>query len=157
MALPTIALSFLVLTATLVKGQDDLGLSNGYTTFIVGNLTGGIVKSSGTLASLNSTLNQFDFLPSDRVAQLAFNGAHHIGDVTLRYRASNSGAWTSVDSASTRRPVSTLNSTGQDVVAAADMGPTLPSGLPVTITRNGSSTVMTSPYASTSPTIAIKA
>ena len=135
MRLFNIALSFLVLTPTLVTGQDDLGLSNGYITFDAGSLKGEIVKSSQTLASLNSTGNEFDFLPSDRLAQLAFNGAHHLGDITLRYRTSNGGAWTSVDSASAREPVMALNETSQDVVAAADLAPTLPSGLPIKVTR----------------------
>ncbi|KAJ4342327.1 hypothetical protein N0V95_006977 [Ascochyta clinopodiicola] len=135
MALLNIALSILVLTSTVVQGQDDLGLSNGYTAFDVGSLKGEIVKSSQTLASLNSTENEFDFLPSDRLAQLAFNGVHHLGDITLRYRSSSGGAWTSVDSASGRKPVTALNITNKDVVAAADLTPTLPKGLPVKITR----------------------
>jgi len=107
-----IAVSLLVLTSTLVQGQDDLGLSNGYTNFDAGSLKGGIVRSSQTLASLNSTGNEFDFLPSDRLAQLALNGAHHLGDITLRYRTADGGAWASVDSASARRPVLALNGTG---------------------------------------------
>ncbi|KAF9701446.1 hypothetical protein EKO04_000512 [Ascochyta lentis] len=135
MALLNIALSFLILTPTFVQGQDDLGLSNGYTAFDVGSLKGEIVKGSQTLASLNSTENEFDFLPSDRLAQLAFNGAHHLGDITFRYRTSSSGAWTSVDSASARKPVTSLDHTSQDVVTAADLAPTLPSGLPIKVTR----------------------
>ncbi|KAJ4987340.1 hypothetical protein SVAN01_07210 [Stagonosporopsis vannaccii] len=130
-----IVLSLLVLGIANVKGQDDLGLSNGYTTFDAGSLKGDIVKSSQTLASLNSTGNEFDFLPSDRLAQLAFNGAHHLGDITLRYRTPGGGAWTSVDSASARKPVIALNGTGQNVIAAADLTPTLSSKLPLTITR----------------------
>lgn len=130
-----IAVSLLVLTSTLVQGRDDLGLSNGYTTFDTGSLKGDIVRSSQTLASLNSTGNEFDFLPSDLLAQLAFNGAHHLGDITLRYRTSDGGAWASVDSASARQPVLALNGTGQDVIAAADLGPTFPNELPFKITR----------------------
>jgi hypothetical protein len=135
MTVLNIFLSLLFLTPVLVKGQDDLGLSNGYTTFEAGSLKGEIVRSSQTLASLVSTGNQFDFLPSDRLVQLAFNGAHHLGDITLRYRISGGGEWTSVDSASARKPVTTLNSTTQDVVAAADMTPTLLNGIPLKVTR----------------------
>ncbi|KAF1929017.1 uncharacterized protein M421DRAFT_100731 [Didymella exigua CBS 183.55] len=135
MALFNIALSFLVLHPGLVQGQDDLGLSNGYTTFAAVSLKGEIVKSSQTLASLNSTGNEFDFLPSDRLGQLAFNGAHHLGDITLRYRTSTGGAWTSIDSASERKPVTALNRTSQGVIAAADLAPTLPSNLPVKVIR----------------------
>ncbi|KAL1654329.1 hypothetical protein SLS61_002929 [Didymella pomorum] len=135
MALLNFALSFLILTPALVKGQDDLGLSNGYATFKAGSLKGEIVRSSQTLASLNSTGNDFDFLPSDRLAQLAFNGAHHLGDITLRYRTSSGGLWTSVDSASARKPVTALNVTSQGIVAAADLAPTLPDGIPVKVIR----------------------
>jgi hypothetical protein len=135
MALFSVALSLLVLTPTFVKAQDDLGLSSGYTTFDAGSLKGDIVRSSQTLASLNSTGNQFDFLPSDRLAQLAFNGAHHLGDITFRYRTSTNGVWTNVDSASARKPVTALNSTDSDVIAAADLAPTLPGGTPVQIIR----------------------
>ena len=135
MALFNIALSFLALTPALVKGQDDLGLSNGYTTFEAGSLKGEIVKTSQTLASLNSIGDEPDFLPSDRLAQLAFNGAHHLGDITFRYRTSSGNAWTSVDSASARKPIAALNGTSQDIIAAADLAPTLPSGIPVKVTR----------------------
>ena len=135
MGLLNIVLSFLILTPALVKGQDDIGLSDGYSTFNAGSLEGKIVKSSQTLASLNPTGDQFDFLPSDRLAQLAFNGAHHFGDITLRYRISDEGGWISVDSASARKPITTLNGTTQNVVAAADLGPTLPDGLPFKVTR----------------------
>lgn len=135
MAFLKIALSLLVFIPNVVKGQDDLGLSNGFTAFDAGSLKGEIVKSSQTLASLNATSNSFDFLPSDRLAQLAFNGVHHLGDITLRYRTSDDGAWTSIDSASERKPVTPLNSTSQDVIAAADLTSALPSGLPVKVTR----------------------
>ena len=100
MVLLTLALSFLILQQAFVEAQDDLGLSNGYTTFDVGTLKGQIVKDSQTLASLNSTGNEFDFLPSDRLAQLAFNGAHHLGDITLRYRKSMT--WWSYDAVGVR-------------------------------------------------------
>ncbi|KAJ8116710.1 hypothetical protein OPT61_g1924 [Boeremia exigua] len=135
MVFSNIALSLLLFSHTLVKGQDALGLSSGYTKFETGSLKGDIVKSSQTLASLNSTGNEFDFLPSDRLAQLAFNGAHHLGDITLRYRTSNNGAWTSVDSATARKPVSVLNGTAQDVIASADLTPTLSNDLPFRVTR----------------------
>jgi hypothetical protein len=135
MALLTLALSFLVLQQAPVRAQDSLGLGNGYTIFDIGTLKGQIVKDSQTLASLNSTGNEFDFLPSDRLDQLAFNGAHHLGDITLRYRKSSAEAWTSADSASAREPVLALNGTGQGVVAASDLTPTLPNEIPVKVTR----------------------
>lgn len=122
-------------TAATVRAQDNLGLSNGTTSFRVGNIQGQIVKASGTLASLNSTTADFDFLPYDFLPRLAANGMHHIGDVTLRYRSANAGAWTSVDSASARKPVVAGSSSSADVIAEADLTNTLPNGTPLKITR----------------------
>lgn len=119
----------------LVSGQDTLGLSNGYTTYQGGSIQASIVKSSQTLASIISSSSNFNFLPFDFLPRLAFNGAHHLGDITLRYRTASSGSWTSIDSASARSPVTVLNNLGADVIAAADLQPTLPRGLPFKVTR----------------------
>lgn len=127
-------LSLLSLLAAQVQGQDSLGLNNGSTSFTVGTLEGSINNSSQTLISLSSSPTKFDFLPSDFLPRLAFNGAHHLGDITLRYRSGESGPWTNVDSASARKPVTSLEA-GANTFAAADMGPTLPAGLPLKITR----------------------
>lgn len=120
----------------VVNGQDNLGLGNGYTTFRTQSIQGQIVRSSQTLASLNSTFSNFDFLPFDLLSSLAFNGAHHVGDITFRYRTTGSTAWTSVDSASARKAVTAVTGTLQpSVFAAADLAPTLPNGLPLKLTR----------------------
>ncbi|CAO2648194.1 Nn.00g074610.m01.CDS01 [Neocucurbitaria sp. VM-36] len=122
-------------TFSLVYSQDNLGLNNGYTKFQVGTLEGQIVKSSQTLASLNSSRSGFDFLPFDFLPQLAFNGAHHLGDITIRYRTAGSEKWTSIDSATARKSVTALDDLGTNVIAAANLLPTLPSGLPLNVTR----------------------
>lgn len=119
----------------LIHAQDDLGLQHGLTSFKTSALHGSVVKSSQTLASLNASSANFDFLPFDVISQLAFNGAHHLGDITLRYRVGNAQSWTNVDSATKRRPVSALNGTGPDVIAAANLQATLPQELPLKITR----------------------
>ncbi|KAL6709813.1 hypothetical protein ACN47E_000598 [Coniothyrium glycines] len=128
-------LTILSSAIVLVKAKDTLGLGKGYTTFQAGELTAQIVQSSQTLASLKSTGANFDFLPFDLLPDLAFDGAHHLGDITFRYRTTSSGAWTSADSASARKPVTPLSSLGTNVIAAADLSPTLPSGSPLKITR----------------------
>ncbi|KAF2034548.1 hypothetical protein EK21DRAFT_97622 [Setomelanomma holmii] len=125
----------LVTVAIRVSGQDDLGLQSGYSNVDAGYLQGTLVKSSQTLASLNSSSTNFDFLPTDFLTKLAFNGAHHLGDITFRYRGENISTWANVDSASERKPVSPINGVASNVVAAADLAPTLPTGLPLTITR----------------------
>lgn len=117
-------------------GQDDLGLSEGYTSLQSSDFRGTIVKSSGTLASLNSSCTGFNFLPTDLLPQLAQNGAHHLGDITFRYRISNSStSWTSVDSATSRKAVTHLQTLGNGVIAGADLAPTLGSARPLKATR----------------------
>ncbi|KAF2655461.1 hypothetical protein K491DRAFT_778756 [Lophiostoma macrostomum CBS 122681] len=125
----------IVTIAASASAQDTLGLANGYTTFQTSRLKGQIVKSSQTLASLNSSASGFDFLPFDYLSNLAFNGAHHLGDVTLRYRTSNKSTWNSVDSASARKPVTPLAKLAPGVVAGSDLAPTLRNGLPFKVTR----------------------
>jgi hypothetical protein len=125
----------IVAIAAFTSAQDTLGLANGYTTFQTSRFNGQIVNSSQTLASLNSSASGFDFLPFDLLPNLAFNGAHHLGDITLRYRTSNKSTWNSVDSASARKPVTPLAELAPGVVAGSDLGPTLGGGLPFKITR----------------------
>lgn len=131
------ALAFVLISSlpTLIVGQDNLGLSNGYTQIQTADFKGTIVKSSGTLASLNSSRTGFGFLPTDLLSKLAFNGAHHLGDITFRYRTSSSQSWTSVDSASSRKAVTQLTKLGTGVVAGANLAPTLGNTLPLNVTR----------------------
>jgi len=135
MPLSALRTFLLTVVASVATAQDNLGLSSGYSTIQSTNFKGQIVKSSGTLASLNSSGTGFNFLPTDFLPKLAFNGAHHLGDVTFRYRTSSSGSWTSIDSASARKPITQLKDLGQGVLAAADIGPTLGTNLPIKVTR----------------------
>ncbi|KAL5373590.1 hypothetical protein DPSP01_012591 [Paraphaeosphaeria sporulosa] len=126
------------ITGSLVAfaaGQDNLGLSGGYNNLQSSDFKGTIVKSSGTLASLNSSSTGFNFLPTDLLSQLAQNGAHHLGDITFRYRTLSSTSWTSVDSATSRKAVTQLQSLGTGVIAGADLAPTLGSARPLKVTR----------------------
>lgn len=125
----------LALLTVSVLGQDNLGLSGGYTNFQSSEFKGTIVKSSGTLASLNSSRTGFNFLPTDLLSKLAQNGAHHLGDITVRYRQATNVTWTTVDSATSRKSVTQLKSLGPGVIAAADLTPTLGTKNPFTVTR----------------------
>ncbi|OHE97280.1 hypothetical protein CORC01_07335 [Colletotrichum orchidophilum] len=126
----------LALTSLLVNGQssDALGVGNGFLDFKAGQFTGQLVKDSQTLASLKPG-SDFDFLPSDLLANLTLNSAHHIGDVSFRFRLGSVGNWTTVDSAAARKPVKALNDLAPGVIAAADLAATLPAGVPLTVTR----------------------
>ncbi|KAF2119055.1 hypothetical protein BDV96DRAFT_541472 [Lophiotrema nucula] len=119
----------------LINAQDDLGVSQGFTTFRTGAISGQLVTSSQNLASLRSAASDFDFLPFDFLAQLASNGAHHIGDVTLRYRTSSNTSWISRDSSSSRGPVAPLVNLEPGVIMGADLAPTLDGNIPLKVTR----------------------
>ncbi|KXH69583.1 hypothetical protein CSAL01_06115 [Colletotrichum salicis] len=125
----------LALTALVnAQSNDDLGVANGFLDFKAGQFTGQLVNDSQTLASLKPGTD-FDFLPSDLLADLTSNGAHHIGDVSFRFKLDGAGNWTTVDSASARNPVQALADLAPGVIAAADLAATLPSGVPLTVTR----------------------
>ncbi|KAK1634643.1 hypothetical protein BDP81DRAFT_482429 [Colletotrichum phormii] len=93
-----------------------------------------LVKNTQVLASLKPAGDTFDFLPLDYLSLRARNGQYHWGDITFRYRQSGTTAWTNGDSAAARQPVTTVApSTG--ILASSRLGPTLPSGSPLNITR----------------------
>lgn len=77
---------------------------------------------------------KFDFTPADRLANRAADGFHHLGDITLRVRAAGAETWENLDSATARKPIAALGA-GGDVLAAADLTPTLAENSPVKITR----------------------
>ncbi|PQE14001.1 glycoside hydrolase family 43 protein [Rutstroemia sp. NJR-2017a BBW] len=108
--------------ATFVAGQ--------YISFSSTSLNVKLNVSSQTLASLQPrALPSFDFSPFDVLSQRSANGNYHLGDITIRYRQAGANLWTNVDSAAARKPViSTGGST-------SNLSPTLPSGLPLNITR----------------------
>ncbi|KAK2028026.1 hypothetical protein LX32DRAFT_721074 [Colletotrichum zoysiae] len=121
---------------SLVNGQinDDLGIKNGFIDYKSGQISGQIVRDSQTLASLRPS-SGFDFLPFDFLSNLSINSAHHLGDVTFRFRATGSRDWTGIDSAANRSAVTALDDLAPGVIAGADLAPTLPSGLPLKVTR----------------------
>ncbi|KZL67426.1 glycoside hydrolase family 43 protein [Colletotrichum incanum] len=127
---------FLVLFGLLlatVRGQDNLGLGNGYITLTTRNFNLQIVRNAHVLASLKPAGDAFDFLPFDYLPLRARNGQYHWGDITFRYRQAGTAAWTNGDSAAARQPV-TAAPTSAGVLASSRLGPTLPTG-PLNITR----------------------
>ena len=94
-----------------------------------------LVKASQTVAALEpKSASGFDFTPSDRLSQRSANGYHHLGDLVLRARVGSSGPWQKYDTAESRKPVEPLKTIGP-ALASADLSPTLPSGIPLHITR----------------------
>ncbi|KAH7026659.1 uncharacterized protein B0I36DRAFT_294801 [Microdochium trichocladiopsis] len=129
-----------------VWGQDDLGLGNGFLTLNTTNFSARIVRNAQVLASLKPAGEEFDFLPADYLSRRARNGQYHWGDITFRHRqAGTSDAWINGDTAVSRQPVTVVSSTSSidedgnktnaTVLAAADLSATLPSTMPLSITR----------------------
>ncbi len=95
-----------------------------------------LAKASQTVAALEpKSAPGFDFTPADRLSQRSANSYHHLGDLVLRLRVGNSGLWQKYDTADSRKPVETLPVAGP-TLAAANLAPTLPSDIPLQITRS---------------------
>ena len=95
-----------------------------------------LVRSSQTVAALKPKgANGFDFTPGDLLNARSQNGYFHLGDLTLRLRTKNSTEWANYSTASTRVAVRVLPAS-RGVLAAADLTPTLPSDIPLQITRS---------------------
>jgi hypothetical protein len=95
-----------------------------------------LVKASQTIAALEpKSAPGFDFTPADRLSQREANGYHHLGDLILRVRTGGSGPWQKYDTADSRKPVESLPAV-RPVLAAANLAPTLPSDIPLQITRS---------------------
>ena len=113
-----------------------LGLEQGYLEFDTPSFKLKLVKASQTVAALQPRGGAgFDFTPADRLERRAANNYHHLGDIILRLRQQNSGAWRDYSSASERKPVTALPATGQ-TLAAADLTRTFPADVPLRITRS---------------------
>jgi hypothetical protein len=94
-----------------------------------------LVRSSQTIAALKPKSDpDFDFTPGDLLIERSQNGYFHLGDITLRLRARNSGPWRNYSTATNRAPVTSLPASS-GVLAAADLAPTLPSDVPLQIIR----------------------
>ena len=93
-------------------------------------------QTSQTVAALEpKSTPGFDFTPADRLAQRAANRYHQLGDLILRARVGGSGPWQRFDTAESRKPVEALKAVGP-TLAVADLSPTLPSDVPLQITRS---------------------
>ena len=95
-----------------------------------------LVRSSQTVAALKPKgAGGFDFTPGDLLVERSQNGYFHLGDIDLRLRSGTSGEWQNFSTSSARAPVTALP-TSKDVLAAADLTPTLPPSIPLHITRS---------------------
>ncbi len=95
-----------------------------------------LVRSSQTVASLRpKNAGGFDFTPGDILIERSQNGYYHLGDLDLRLRSGDAGEWESYSTAVSRTPVAARPASSQ-ILAAADLSPTLPADCPLQITRS---------------------
>lgn len=110
-------------------------LDQGVQDYDTPDFTLSLVRSSQTVAALKpSGTDGFDFTPGDLLVARSQNGYFHLGDLTLRLRTQNSAEWANYSTANTRIPVRALPASG-NVLASADLTPTLSAGIPVQIMR----------------------
>ncbi len=111
-------------------------LNQGVVTIDTPQFTLKLVHSSQTVAALlPKGADGFDFTPGDQLVARSQNGYYHLGDLDLRLRTGSSGPWRDYSTALARKPVAQL-AAGGNVLASADLAPTLPSDIPVAITRS---------------------
>jgi len=95
-----------------------------------------LVRSSQTIAALHPKKDPgFDFTPGDLLVERSKDGYYHLGDIDLRLRTGTSGEWKNYSTALARTPVTSLPASGQ-VLASADLSPTLPADIPLQIIRS---------------------
>jgi len=112
-----------------------LGLEQGLVTFETPQFEVQLVRASQTLAALRAKgADRFDFTPSDWLVRRAADGFYQLGDLTLRYRTVGAAKWNGASTADARHPVDTFEVSGS-VLAAANLGPTLPADLPFAVWR----------------------
>ncbi|MBO0911596.1 MAG: hypothetical protein J2P13_07355 [Acidobacteria bacterium] len=94
-----------------------------------------LVRSTGTVAALKPKSDpDFDFTPGDLLVERSHDGYFHLGDLTLRLRSGNSPEWKNYSTAAKRRPLAELPRS-EDILARADLAPTLAGDIPLEIIR----------------------
>src|ERR1700722_12282342 len=110
-------------------------LDQGIFSFETPEFTLSLVRSSQTVAALKPKgADGFDFTPGDLLTARSQNEYFHLGDITLRLRAGDSRDWKNYSTSVARTPVRGLPAS-KNLLAAADLAPTLPADIPLRITR----------------------
>src|SRR6266699_1650544 len=110
-------------------------LAQGTITIDTPEFTLDLVRSSQTVAGLKPKVApEFDFTPGDLLVERSRDGYYHLGDLNLRVRIGNSGAWKNYSTAVARQPVIALPASGT-TLAVADLSLTLPADIPLQISR----------------------
>src|SRR5438046_10465036 len=110
-------------------------LAQGTITLDTPEFTLDLVRSSQTVAALKPKVApEFDFTPGDLLVERSKDDYYHLGDLNLRVRIGNSGAWKNYSTSVARQPVIALAASGT-TLAVADLSPTLPADIPLQISR----------------------
>jgi|SRR5437762_1471336 len=110
-------------------------LAQGTITLDTPEFTLDLVRSSQTVAALKPKVApEFDFTPGDLLVERSKDDYYHLGDLNLRVRTGDSGAWKNYSTAVVRKPVVALSTSGT-TLAAADLSPTLRADIPLQISR----------------------
>jgi len=113
-------------------------LDQGTVNYETADFTLSLVRSSQTVAALKPKgADGFDFTPGDLLVARSQNGYFHLGDLTVRVRLQDSPDWANYSTAAARAPVRELPPSG-NVLASSDLSPTLPTDIPLQITRTWS-------------------
>jgi len=110
-------------------------LSNGTVELDAPESTLSLIRSSQTVAALKSKAPEhFDFMRGDLLVERSQNGYYHLGDIDLLLRSGANGEWKSYSTVLARVPVAAQPACG-NVLAAADLSPTLAAEIPLRIVR----------------------
>lgn len=138
------ALVFLLFAAGALLRAEDAApvpgpmLAEGVEQFDTPDFTLKLVRSSQTVAALvPKGAAAFDFTPGDLLAKRSHDGYYHLGDLDLRLRFAGETGWTGYSTSFARQPVHALTP-GNGELAVADLGPTLPSDIPLRVIRTWS-------------------
>lgn len=112
-----------------------LGLEKGFIEFDTPDFHLKLVRASQTIAALNPVSEPgFDFTPNDRLQLRSKDGLFHLGDLNIRLRTGENSEWKGFSTATKRADVRSLSVNGK-ILAAADLASTLPSDIPLQISR----------------------
>ncbi len=118
-------------------GPSTLGVDKGTAPFKTKLFELELLNSSQTVATLKSASNpKLDYTPGDRLNERDKNKFYHLGDINLGFRTVGQTEWEYVSTATKRSDVNAIKPDAANVLAKADLKPTLPETLPLQIVRS---------------------
>lgn len=117
-------------------GPSTLNIEKGVSSFSTPTLKLELLNSSQTVASLKANdESTLDYTPGDRLKERDKNNFYHLGDINLGLRVAGDTGWTYYSTAKNRADVESLAVQNPNVLSAANLSKTLPTGIPLQIIR----------------------